>query len=445
MEELAAAVQRLSRRSPARSWWWQPHAQRQNSSALFAGANDAANSSSPRRRRHRRHRSPRRPARAAHAHRRHLERAHPQSFRILSLVAQQHASDAAPGFRVVAEEQAELLDTFRVLLSKSANTASLALAFGFWSFEETLCARKMQHPQPEAAGKWLSRCRRRRPIAQAPRRPRPPLAGGLRGCHALLPLNIGLGIRVIPQAGVLAHEASRPPPARWSAWRRRRHAVRAAPPEDPWQAWSTFYLNHVIRLQWAIERVEEGAPDRGPSAASRCPPGWSPDGCCPGRGGDGGEGEPAAASGGRAGGAAGAYDVGVAVQAAVSTELLRAEKLAPPPPPRGGGDGRVRGGGGAAAADGGGAAEGEAGPEERGVRERQRLRGVWSLRRRPYQPRVGASRVQGEGGRGGQGCDGAAEARRRRRRRGRRARLRRGGGGRRRERGRGGGRRGVRR
>ena len=137
-----------------------------------------------------------------------------QSFRILSLVAQQHASDVRGRLARTSspKNKQNLLDSFRVLLSKSANTASLALAFGFWSFEETFGARKMQLVHSlKAAGKWPLPAL---PAAATERSGRLVVlglrwqqAGFAKHYHALLPLNIGLGISR-SHAVQLAHEAS---------------------------------------------------------------------------------------------------------------------------------------------------------------------------------------------------------------------------------------------
>ena len=206
-----------------------------------------------------------------------------QSFRILSLVAQQHASDVRGWLARTSspKNKQNLLDSFRVLLSKSANTASLALAFGFWSFEETLAARKMQLVLSlKAAGKWPLPAL---PAAATDRSGRLVVlglrwqqAGFAKHYHALLPLNIGLGIRVRSHAVQLAHEASLASTsgsmvgvAKASLMLYQQYLQKIR-----WQAWSTFYLNHVIRLQWAIEGAlgEKAPPDQRPFSSGRVAP-----------------------------------------------------------------------------------------------------------------------------------------------------------------------------
>ena len=160
-------------------------------------------------------------------------------------------------------------------------------------------------------------------------------AGFAKHYHALLPLNIGLGIRVRSHAVQLAHEASLASAsgsmvgvAKASLMLYQQYLQKIR-----WQAWSTFDLHHVIRLQWAIEGAlgEKAPPDQRPFSSGRVAP---PAGMVAGwvlpwpAAATAAKAKPAAASGaGVPAGAAGAYDVGVAVQAAVSTELLRAEKL----------------------------------------------------------------------------------------------------------------------
>ena len=352
-----------------------------------------------------------------------------QSFRILSLVAQQHASDVRGWLARTSspKNKQNLLDTFRVLLSKSANTASLALAFGFWSFEETLSARKMQLVLSlKAAGKWPLPAL---PAAATERSGRLVVlglrwqqAGFAKHYHALLPLNIGLGIRVRSHAVQLAHEASLASAsgsmvgvAKASLMLYQQYLQKIR-----WQAWSTFYLNHVIRLQWAIEGAlgEKAPPDQRPFSSGRVAP---PAGMVAGwvlpwpAAATAAKAKPAAASGaGVPAGAAGAYDVGVAVQAAVSTELLRAEKLgAAAAAAWGAAMAELRGGGGAAAADGGGAAEGVAGPEEEEEygSGAEASGGVWesppSSHTNPGWALLGCKGKEGEEGKG---CDGAEEA-----------------------------------
>ena len=125
-------------------------------------------------------------------------------------------------------------------------------------------------------------------------------------------------------------------------------------------------LSAALRPPLAIEGAlgEKAPPDQRPFSSGRVAPpagmvaGWVlpwPAAAAKAKA------KPAAASGaGVPAGAAGAYDVGVAVQAAISTELLRAEKLgAAAAAAWGAAMAEVRGGGGAAAAEGAtGAAEG---------------------------------------------------------------------------------------
>ena len=205
----------------------------QNSSALRRGRQrwPQIPPSSSRRRHRRRHRSPSttssRSSRSSAAPR-------TRSFTSRSAFSRSSRSSTPPDVRgqlaraSSPKNKQNLLDSFRVLLSKSANTASLALAFGFWSFEETFGARKMQLVLSlKAAGKWPLPAL---PAAATERSGRLVVlglrwqqAGFAKHYHALLPLNIGLGIRVrSTRSSSRTRPPSRPPPARWSAWRRRR-------------------------------------------------------------------------------------------------------------------------------------------------------------------------------------------------------------------------------